>query len=173
MPIPQPDKNEEKDKYISRCIKFVIDEGKPQKQAIAICYSVWDKSLGGEGKMTIMDRIDRYLNEAKNTVKAGIKKKINTEIQKYLKPTYFKKIPLQPLFDILEKYDIVPLQEDNTYWDGFLLGGVKKTERVNFNLGVKSLKDDNNRYPIIINADLILTYYKMESGKYEIIAYMG
>jgi len=62
MPIPQPDKNEEKDKYISRCIKFVIDEGKPQKQAIAICYSVWDKSLG-EGKMTITDRIDSYLNE--------------------------------------------------------------------------------------------------------------
>jgi len=40
MPAPKPNKNEEKDKYMSRCILFYMDEGKPQKQAIAICYSL-------------------------------------------------------------------------------------------------------------------------------------
>jgi len=116
-----------------------------------------------------------YISEKvkKHTINQGVKKKINTQIQKFLKPTYFDKIPLQPLFGILEKFNIVPLQEDNTYWDGFLLGGVKKTERVEFALGVKDLKDDKNRYPVITNAELLLSYYKMESGKYEIIAYIG
>jgi len=102
-----------------------------------------------------------------------IKKKINGEIQKFLKPTYFKKIPLQPLFDILEKYSIVPLQEDDTIWDGLLLGGIKKTERVDFTLGDLSSKDSKNRYLVITNAKLSLSYYKMESGKYEVIAYIG
>jgi len=118
-------------------------------------------------------KFNQYINEIKNIVNARMKKKINTEITKLLKPIYFKAIPLQPLFDILEKYNLVPLQEDQTYWDGFLLGGVKKTERVSFDLGVKSTKDAKNRYSVITNAELLLTYYKMESGKYEVIAYIG
>ena len=118
-------------------------------------------------------KFKQYINEAKHVMNSSAKRKINTQISKFLKPTYFDKIPLQPLFDILEDFNLVPLQEDYTYWDGFLLGGVKKTERVEFRLGVKDLVDDKKRYPVITNAELLLSYYKMESGKYEIIAYIG
>ena len=121
-------------------------------------------------------KFNQYIKEAnqKHIINGTMKKKINNEIFKYLKPTYFDKIPLQPLFDILDKHGLIPLQEDQTYWDGFLVGGVSKTERVEFALGIKSFKDEFNRYPVITNAELQLTYYKMpQSGKYEIIAYVG
>jgi hypothetical protein len=117
-----------------------------------------------------------YINEAKkpmHKINGLIKKKINNKIYKILKPTYFKKIPLQPIFDLLSEFNLVPLQEDNTYWDGMLMGGVNKTEQVQFPLGVKDLEDDKKRYPVVTNAELQLSYYKMPSGKYETIAYIG
>jgi hypothetical protein len=40
--IPTPEKDEEQDKYISRCISSIIDEY-GQEQASAICYGQWDK----------------------------------------------------------------------------------------------------------------------------------
>lgn len=42
FPIPSPEKDEEEDKYISRCISSIIDEY-GQEQASAICYSNWEK----------------------------------------------------------------------------------------------------------------------------------
>lgn len=120
-------------------------------------------------------KFKKYLDEAslKHKMNTQVRKKINTAIRKVLSPTYFKKIPLQPLFDILEQFNLVPLQEDQTYWDGFLTGGVKQTEQVHFNLGVKDKIDSDKRYPVIQNANLNLSYFKMQSGKYEIIAYVG
>ena len=119
-------------------------------------------------------KFKQYINEKeKHILNARMKKRINTDITKLLKPTYFDKIPLQPLFDILEKHGLIVLQQDQTKWDGFLLGGTKKTERVQFDLGVKALKDVGGTYPVITNAELQLSYYKMESGKYEVIAYIG
>ena len=43
--MPTPDKGEEKDKYISRCIPIVINEGtaKDSSQAAAICHSMWEQ----------------------------------------------------------------------------------------------------------------------------------
>jgi len=119
-------------------------------------------------------RLHNYLNEKTSILNQSIKSKINREISDLLKPTYFNKIPLQPLFDILKKYGLIPLQEDRTYWDGFLLGGVKNTEQVYFDLGWESTKNERNQYEVIRNASLALSYYKMpESGRYEVIAYIG
>lgn len=43
MPIPSPEAGEDKEKYISRCMSFLSDEGKyEQEQSLAICYSKWD-----------------------------------------------------------------------------------------------------------------------------------
>jgi len=45
MPIPTPNKNEERDKFISRCISRLskIDTNREKKQVIAICYTAWRK----------------------------------------------------------------------------------------------------------------------------------
>lgn len=113
---------------------------------------------------------------SKKALKAGDRKKINASIQKLLKPTYFKQIPLDKIFKILEKNGIVPLQEDNTYWSGLLLGGSDKTQMVHFNLGwAKEYKEVHGMkmYQAIPNGVLTMTYYKMQSGKFEVIAYIG
>ena len=115
-------------------------------------------------------------NISKKTLKAAVKNKINKGLQKVLKPTYFKAIPLDEMFKVLEKNGVVPLQEDNTYWSGLLIGGSDKTQMVNFNLGwanefekVHGMK----MYKAVPNAVLTMTYYKMQSGKYEVIGYVG
>ena len=41
MPIPKPRSGEPKKDYISRCISFLVNEGRDSKQAAAICYDSW------------------------------------------------------------------------------------------------------------------------------------
>jgi hypothetical protein len=59
MPLPTPNEGEKEDEFISRCIKFVIDEGTTQntddgrKQAAAICYGQWRKKKSGNTTRTI------------------------------------------------------------------------------------------------------------------------
>src|SRR4030043_104320 len=55
------------------------------------------------------------------TVPPSIKNKINTELHE-INTTYHSAIPLDRIFNSLEKRGLVPLQEDNTEWSGFLLG---------------------------------------------------
>ena len=43
MPIPRKRKGEKKTKYIQRLIRHYIEEGYPQKQAIAIAINVANK----------------------------------------------------------------------------------------------------------------------------------
>lgn len=116
-----------------------------------------------------------YVNEGKagKAIPAGLKKKINNAIHKITKPTYFSQIPLGDVFQALNHFGIIALQEDQTEWSGFLCGGVDKTEQVYFDLGWIEDKDEKNRYLVIKNSVLSLSYYKMPSGKYEVIAYIG
>lgn len=110
--------------------------------------------------------------EKNNSIDASTRKKMRTAIQKVLKTTYFKQIPLQDLFDTMKKFGVVALQEDDTEWDGFLLGA---TGEVNFTLGdanefemVNGLK----MYKPFTNVMLALQWYKMQSGKYEVTGYI-
>jgi hypothetical protein len=116
-----------------------------------------------------------YINEARRNLPYAIKKKINKEISKVLSPTYFKAIPLKDLFDILDKYGIVPIQEDKAKWSGLLIGGVDKTEMVDFDLAWKDSKQGNIYTEMVPNAALVMSYYKMPSGKYkyEVIGYLS
>jgi len=42
FPIPSPNKDEQQDIYISRCVSDIVDEYGPE-QASAICYGQWEK----------------------------------------------------------------------------------------------------------------------------------
>ena len=44
----KPRKGETEREFISRCIPLLIDEGKPQDQSVAICYSLWDEKFSQE-----------------------------------------------------------------------------------------------------------------------------
>ncbi len=41
MPVPKPKKSETQDDFISRCISFLVGEGKDKEQAAAIAYQQW------------------------------------------------------------------------------------------------------------------------------------
>ena len=43
MPVPTPRKNEQRNAFISRCIRELsrLDPERPRDQIIAICYSKW------------------------------------------------------------------------------------------------------------------------------------
>jgi hypothetical protein len=43
----EPSKNEHQSDFISRCVKYVIDEGKESEQAVAICNSIWEQHFAG------------------------------------------------------------------------------------------------------------------------------
>jgi hypothetical protein len=46
--MPKPRKGEKRNKFMSRCISDTVGEGKDQKQAIAICFSLWTENADAE-----------------------------------------------------------------------------------------------------------------------------
>ncbi len=109
---------------------------------------------------------------AKQRFNASIRNRINKDIHKILKPTYFKAIPLKAIMDSMGKHGVVLLDDDYTEWSGFFTGGVKDTQMVHFLLGWKDTKDDNGMHRVIPNAAFTMSYFKMPSGKYEVIGYV-
>lgn len=64
--MPAPRKNEQKDKFISRCIRQVINEGRESKQAAAICYSIWRESK--KEKSLIIKVINHNINKSEPSI---------------------------------------------------------------------------------------------------------
>lgn len=104
---------------------------------------------------------------------APIRSKINREISSL--PNYFNEIPINTIEDILEKYGLVILQEDHTAYQGMFLGaeGRAQIELGYIETANKSDDGEVTFYTPIENAALILTWYKMQSGKYEIVSYVS
>jgi len=44
MPIPIPTYDEQRNEYISRCVSFLRDEGRPEDEAVAICIDKWNEN---------------------------------------------------------------------------------------------------------------------------------
>ena len=63
--MPTPRSGESKEDYIGRCIPQLKDEGKEQKQAIAICYSMWERRNENKEIENKLDRIIECIS--KNT----------------------------------------------------------------------------------------------------------
>jgi len=43
----EPTSGEHKDKFLPRCISYVVNEGKDSEQAVAICNSIWEQHFAG------------------------------------------------------------------------------------------------------------------------------
>jgi hypothetical protein len=121
-----------------------------------------------------MDRILESLSDIKvdltdKPVKilGNIKKIINRNFGVFCKQ-YFKTIPLDEIFGILRARQIEPIQEDGTVWSGFLTGS---KGRATIDLAIYD--PDSETLKPVIGSALILTWYKMGSGNWEVIAYLG
>jgi len=103
---------------------------------------------------------------------------VSKAVQKVLKETYFKQIPLDALGDALVDSGMIMLQEDNTEWAGWLCG---EKGRAFFRIAPISsgIVDENIQeefYTPYENAGLLITWYKCESrydSKYEVIGYIS
>lgn len=91
--------------------------------------------------------------------------KVNKELYKF--PTYWNYIPFKEICEILKKYKLIPIQEDNTEWSGFLCGD---SQQELFTLG--NFLEDADFYVPIEKTYLSLSWYYMGNRKYEILTYL-
>jgi len=60
--MPKPKEGESKKQYIPRCVSYLVKkEGKKQKQALAICFAMWNGANEGND---IEEKIQILINEA-------------------------------------------------------------------------------------------------------------
>jgi hypothetical protein len=103
------------------------------------------------------------------TIPAGKKRELQRSINYLLQPyagtIYFANIPLTELLDICRNYEVYPIQEDGTLWEGFLAG---RKGAANISLAIQ-----HGTEMVVAKNVLAINYYKMESGNWEVIAYIS
>lgn len=68
-----PNKGEHQDEFMQRCIKYVINEGKEQEQAIAICNSLWENHFATDSNEIKKDVIKfQIISEDKHIISGPI-----------------------------------------------------------------------------------------------------
>jgi hypothetical protein len=114
-------------------------------------------------------------NEAKGyQLKPATRTKINKAFDKLTRNTYFKSIPWDKISGILKDNGVVAVQEDNTEWAGFLSGrnGKAVIDLAPVESG-RSAGRPATFYTPYTNTMLVLTWHKMESGRYEVVLYVS
>lgn len=91
--------------------------------------------------------------------------KINKELKEF--NNYYSIIPLKEINIKLKENGLILIQEDNTEWSGFLCGDNSQTTFI-----VGRYIGESETYEPIKNTMLSLSWYKMESGRYEIVTYL-
>ena len=112
----------------------------------------------------------------RKTLLPKIKKKVNKALHTLATNKYFDSIPLNDIKRILERADIILLQEDGTPWSGFLLGDDASASIVvgDKNDVVSSYGDSIIAvYRPYTNTSLQLSWYRMPSGKFEVGVYLS
>lgn len=87
-------------------------------------------------------------------------------ITKGMQPT----IPMIDIMDALEELGIVVLQEDNTRWAGMFVG---RQGSADFELGDLDSEEKDGTFHRVQNSMLRMTWYRFDTGRYEIVAYLS
>lgn len=98
-----------------------------------------------------------------------IKSKINKELG-VISSYKWDSIPLDKIFESLHREGYYPLQEDYTPWSGFLCG---RDGQMFLEIGYGKQDDRGIFTTIIKNACLAVSWYKFETGRYEVLAYVS
>lgn len=83
---------------------------------------------------------------------------------------YRNEVPVTDMIEALQQVGLVALQEDGTPWGGVLCGA---EGRAALRLAFDGAEDDRGIYPMIENAMFVLTWYKLQSGRFETVAYIS
>ena len=71
----KPSAGESQDEFISRCIPVLINEGKPEDQAAAVCYSYWEEKMEID-TAGLSPYVDPYIKKKNGKAEAPITKAI-------------------------------------------------------------------------------------------------
>ena len=95
MPIPSPNTGESRSNFIGRCVSFLVDEGRPEDQAVAICSSEWDEANKAEEikKARIWKAFDNkrkaFESYATDVFHKGLKKSIQPYLDEVIRTQSF------------------------------------------------------------------------------------
>jgi len=95
MPIPSPNTGESRSNFIGRCVSFLVDEGRPEDQAVAICSNEWDESNKAEEikKARIWKAFDNkrkaFESYATDVFHKGLKKSIQPYLDEVIRTQSF------------------------------------------------------------------------------------
>jgi len=109
------------------------------------------------------------LDESATRLPANIRRKMNGAISNIIRVPR-RDIPLGMINDVLKKHGYLLVQEDGTPWSGFLTG---REGRTNIEIGVGGTSDEFGIHEVVSNAMLVLTWFKMQSGSWETVAYVS
>lgn len=110
--------------------------------------------------MELKERLNSLLEASKN-LNPSVKRKINNEIYKFTTNKYFNSIPINDLMEICKKQGVIVVDEAGDPWTGIITGS---NSRDKFDL----MQGDTK-----LNNVLVLTWYKMQSGRFEIVSYIS
>jgi hypothetical protein len=94
------------------------------------------------------------------------KRRIDNELHA-ISQNFYERIPLDQIFEAFEKEEYVLLQEDMTPWEGLLVG---REGRARFPLAGRL--ETGEWYPVKDHY-LILSWYRHDTGRYEVNAYLS
>ena len=112
-------------------------------------------------------RLGRY-------IRPETRKSVNKKLYEISKVSY-PSIPLSEIFDILSKHGLVTLQEDNTPWEGLLLGKEGQVIIPVAPVGTfrGAVGGTTVFYTPVKNSALNLYWYLKPNNRYEINVYLG
>lgn len=67
MPVPTPESSETRSHFMERCVEFLTNEGKPNDQAVAICYTQWENREGKMEEQILFETTDMQMKAAEDT----------------------------------------------------------------------------------------------------------
>lgn len=151
-------------------------KGQPVQASVPEYLDILANDLESKGLLAEAEQLDIIANTIDAavedfTLKASDprRNRINRILSEVSKE-YTQSIPLDKIFKALEDNGLVAIDEDGTEWEGLLTGREgRATIDVAF-LG--EVPKDRMRTPIK-NAKLVVSWYKMPSGKYETTTYLG
>jgi len=117
--------------------------------------------------------LSAILDEGRLTLSSSVKNKVNKALRQITndgnKTRYLTDIPMNQIINILKKNGLILLQEDGTPWGGILTG---RSSQADFEVGDASSNGGYGTYAKYTNSMLRMSWHKMTSGKWEIIAYL-
>ena len=120
----------------------------------------------------VQESIGTWENESKEYLPETNKKPINRELYDLTKG-YHDSLLIDEIGAVLKKHGLILLQEDGTEFSGIFSGEEGRAEiEVARNVSTADA-DGHPIYQPLENTMLILTWHKMESGKFEVIAYLS